>query len=274
MITAKKFIEISNEVKALIDGALYQLFLDYSEDYVLFLASGEYDKQIAQNKTLNLSPYIIGGHNLDNYYDYTRLSFLCKFLNKYYSFENNKDLLDDEFRMNIEFLIYTHIWEAKPYLKRLYRLANLLCAKEYEWHVKIPGFGKSDFIKNKIAKPFNTAKCPLDKIITDNYNTDLRNAIAHSDYQINERSKKINYKSKTALCSTTFDDWSTYFAYSICLSYYFTDFVTKRRKWIIQDWGKNSFTIKIPFSDGEIKHTCIKYDIKRDDFEFISNTST
>lgn len=269
MITAKKFIEISNEVKALIDDALYQLFLDYSEDYVLFMACGEYDKLIAQNKTSNLSPYIISSHNRDDYYDYTRLSFLCMFLNKYYLFKKDKDLLDDVYRMNIEFLIYTHIWEAKPYLKRLYRLANLLCGKEYEWDVKNQGSSKSDFIKNKIAKSFNKAKCPLDRIITDNYNTNLRNAIAHSDYQIDKRLKKINYKSKTVSCSTTFDDWSTFFAYSFCLSYYFTDFVTKRRKRIIQDWGKNSYTIKMPFSDGQIRHTCIKYDVKRDDFKFL-----
>ena len=83
----------------------------------------------------------------------------------------------------------------------------------------------------------------------------------------------IDYKSKSTSCSITFHDWNIYFAYSICLSFYFTDLVAKRRKRIIQDWGKNNFTIKMPFSDGLIKHTCIKYDEIRDDFAFILKTN-
>jgi hypothetical protein len=269
MMTAELFFEITNEAKGLIEDALYQLFVNYPEDYVLFLASGEYDELINRNKALNLSPYTISGHNIDNYYDFTRQHFLCEFLNTYYSFSDKQELEDDEFRMNIEFLIYAHIWEAKPFLKKNYRLANLLCGREYDWKIIIPEFGKSNFIKNKIEQPFNTVNCTLGKIISDNYKTDLRNAIAHSDYQIDIISKEIRYKSKTGLCNISFDDWSIHFAFSICLSYYFSHIVTERRKRIIQDWGKNYFTIKMPYSDGTIKHYCIQYEEYKDDFGFI-----
>ena len=271
MITAEKFFKITDEVKALIDNALYQLFSNYSEDYVLFMASGEYEELIARNKTLALSPYAISGHNIDNYYDYTRQHFLCEFLNTYYSFADSQKLRDDEYRMNIEFLIYTHIWEAKVFLKRLYRLANLLCGREYDWKIEIPSIGKSNFIKNKIIDSFNTANCLLGKVITDSYKTDLRNAIAHSDYQIDNDSKMIRYNSKTALCSTSFDDWNIHFAYAICLSYYLSHIVTERRKRIIQDWGCNYFTIKMPFSDGTIRHACVQYEVDRDEFGFIKD---
>jgi hypothetical protein len=270
MITAEIFSQITIEVKSQIDNALYQLFLKYPEDYVLFIASGEYDEIIASNNTLGLSPYTISGHNIDNYYDYTRQHFLSEFQNIYYSFANKNELKDDEYRMNIEFLIYTHIWEAKPFLKRLYRLANLLCGKDYNWNIKIPVIKKSNFIIDNIVEPFNTVNCTLGKIITDNYKTDLRNAIAHSDYQIDIISKEIKYKSKTALCNISFNEWSIHFAFSICLSYYFSNIVTERRKRIIQDWGKNYFTIKMPFSDGSIKHTCIQYEVDKDDFGFIN----
>ncbi len=274
MITVEKYTEITKEVINLIENALYQLFIKKPEDYVLFMASGEYNNQIAQNKTLNLSPYTISGHNLDNYFDYSRLKFLCDFLNKHYSFMDGKELIDDEYRMNIEFLVYTHIWEARPFLKKLFRLANLLCGEEYDWKIKVPEYGKSKFINDKISKPFNNSKCLLGNIIANNYNSDLRNAIAHSDYQIDEKSKKIEYRSKKALRSTSFDDWSIHFAYSVSLSYYFTHIVNERRKRIIQDWGKNYFTIKMPFSDGSIKHVCLLYDVKRDDFDFIREANT
>jgi len=267
MITAEIFFNITNEVKNLIDKALNQLFINYPEDYVLFLASGEYNELIAANKTLNLSPYTISGHNLDDYYDYTRQHFLCDFLNTYYSFADKQELQDDEYRINIELLIYTHIWEAKSFLKRLTRLANLLCGNEYDWKIEVPQIAKSNFIKKKIIDKFNDAHYLLGNMITDNYNTDLRNAIAHSDYQIDQR--MIRYKSKIALLNIPFDDWSINFGYSICLSYYFSQIVKERRMRIIQDWGKNCFTIKMPFSDGTIKHTCIQYEENRDDFGFI-----
>ena len=216
-----------------------------------------------------MSPYTISGHNIDNYYDYTRQHFLCEFLNTYYSFTNKNELKDDEYRMNIEFLIYTHIWEGKPFLKRLYRLANLLSGEEYDWKIQIPSIKKSNFIIENIVEPFNKANCLLGEIITENYKTDLRNAIAHSDYQIDVVSKGIRYRSKAALYNTSFDVWSIHFAFSICLSYYFSHIVTERRKRIIQDLGGNHFTIKMPFSDGSIKYACIQYEVDKDDFGFI-----
>jgi len=184
MITKVKFLEIENEVISKIENALYQLFVNYPEDYVLFMACGEYDEIIANNKELGLSPYTISGHNLDSYYDITRQKFLCEFLNRYYNFRDNKELQNDDYRMNIEFLIYTHIWEAKPFLKKLYRLANLICGKEYDWKIQITNFKKYDFITKKIIDPFNNANCHLGQLITNTYNADLRNAIAHSDYQL------------------------------------------------------------------------------------------
>ncbi len=276
MITVEKYSEIINEVTSIIENALYQLFIKNPEDYILFMVSGEYNTQIAQNKTLNLSPYTISGYNLDNYYDYSRLKFLCDFLNKHYSFFSffdSKKLIDDEYRMNIEFLIYTHIWEARTFLKKLFRFANLLNGEEYDWKIQVPKYGKSVFIKDKIAKPLNNSGCLLGKIITNNYNSDLRNAIAHSDFQIDEKAKRIEYRSPKALCNMSFDNWSIHFAYSASLSYYFTHIVNERRKSIIQDWGKNYFTIKMPFSDGSIKHVCIKYDVIKDDFDFIRESN-
>jgi hypothetical protein len=266
MITQEKFNAITEEVITSIENALSQLFSNYSEDYVLFMACGEYNEIIARNEALDVSPYTISGHNLDKYYDFTRQKFLCDFLNKYYDFTDETEIQNDEYRINIEFLIYTHIWEANPCLKKLYRLANLLCGKEYNWNVVIPIYGKSKYIKDNIISPFNTANNPLGQIIANNYNTDLRNAIAHSDYQLD---KTITYKSKISICNMSLDDWSVHFVYSCCLFYHFIRIINERRKRIVFDWGKNEFTIKMPFSNGTVRHARIQYDKDRDDFEFV-----
>ncbi len=268
MITLEKFNEIREEVIRLIDNALYQLFKNYSEEYILFMARGEYSEIIAQNKTLNLTPYTICGHREDYYYDETREKFLCNFLNTHYTFLKTNIIENNFDRINIELMIYQHIWEAKLFIKMLYRMANLLCGKDYDWNVKIP-IKKTDFFQNQVITSFKNAKCKLGEIIEKCYNTDLRNAIAHSDYQLDEHSKTNRYTSKTALCDISFDDWSEYFAYSFCLSYYLLKKVSERRHRIVFDWGKNAFTIKMPFSNGTIQHVCLTYDVERDDFNFV-----
>jgi hypothetical protein len=269
MIEVNSFSMITDELISIINNSLNDLLKKDPEDYVLLLASGDYNEVIDKNKNLGISPYTISGHNADYYFDYTRQSFLCEFLNKYYRFLDNDVLEDDEYRMNIEFLIYTHIWEAKVFLKRLTRLANVLCGNDYVWEVIIPFNGKSNFIKEKIVKHFNYVNCKLGEIITNYHNTDLRNAIAHSDYQIEVNSKKIIFATKKGTSAISFDDWSRCFVYSICLSYHFSDIVTKRRKNIINDLDKNRFTIKMPFSDGSIQHVFIKYLEDFDDFAFV-----
>lgn len=271
MINKDLFLKITKNVNELINNSFNQLYLDYPEEYVLFLASGEYDEIIARNNSLNISPYTISGHNIDNYYDFTRENFLCEFMNLNYDFSEITEIQDNKFRINVEFLIYTHIWEAKPFLKRLYRLGNLLCGSEYDWKVQIPLYNKSHFIKNEIIKPFNTTNTHLGLILENNYNTDLRNAIAHSDYQLDFESKTITFNSKNGISNISFDDWSILFTYSFSLSYYFSHIFAEKRKYIIKDWGKNYFTIKMPFSDGTIKHACIQYETDRDEFGFIFN---
>ncbi len=266
MINSEIFFSIKDEVISVIEEALLQLFINYPENYVLFIASGEYNEFIAKNERVLASPYTISAHNLDSYYDYTREKFLCEFLNTHYRFTDEKELKDDEYRMSIEFLIYTHIWEAKVFLKRLYRLANLLTGKEYDWKFNNKKV-KSKLINEDIVSPFKSANCLLGNIIENNYKTELRNAIAHSDYQIDIDYKKFDYASKTR-DTVSFDEWSILFSYSVCLSYYFSTIFTGRRKRIIQDWGQNSFTIKMPFSDGTVRHARIHYVEDRDDFDF------
>ena len=78
------------------------------------------------------------------------LKFLIKFLNDYYSFSEDQIMVaDDHMRIITEMMIYTHIWESKPNLKKLYRLSGLVNQEKYVWDSSniVPDYSKRDFIK-------------------------------------------------------------------------------------------------------------------------------
>lgn len=183
----------------------------------------------------------------DIYQDETRINFICSFLNEYYSFKSPIiSIADDIYRINIETMIYTHIWESNLFLKRLYKLA-VLCSFEdytYPWTVNIPDMGRSDFIRNQIKEKYTNADIPLKELIEKAYHSSLRNAFAHSAFSIDERNKKMelyNYKGKDwELKNILLDDWSERFVYSFLLSYRMYDIVQKYRKNIVNYMGTDS----------------------------------
>ena len=100
-------------------------------------------------------PYTID-YRIDDYNDTNRLTFLCDFLNKYYSFNMNENIEFDFYRINIETMIYTHIWESKPFLKNLYRLTSLLKGEEYKWKVKDELFYvRANFLQDHVITPLS-----------------------------------------------------------------------------------------------------------------------
>ena len=238
-----------------------------------FLATGEYDKTIAENNIITVnqdriihSPYMICSNLQDGYYDYTRQQFLCDFLNAHYLFKDKDVLEDNNYRINIELLIYTHIWEARTFLKRLSRFAHLLCEEEYNWKmddVLNSHKSKFAFIKNEIIEPFNKSNHQLGKIIESIYNRELRNAIAHSDYRLD--GKSIGYGLTNGSKNISLDDWSVHFAFSFCLSYHLSDLTKKRRQCIGES---DRILFKQPLLDGAIKEVYIKYDKFSDRFHY------
>jgi len=273
MLSQEKFLNIRNITISSIHETLNHLYLNCSEDYVLFLAGGEYDELIANSKNCikeKISPYCIDGFWMDSYNDGTRLQFLCEFLNRYYNFNDNQ-LEDNIYRINIEFLIYTHIWESNPFLKQFYRVVHLYTGHEYEWNLKLKSFGKSNFIEKNLISL--SKKTPI-AFVNEYYNRDLRNSIAHSDYHLDAKDKKIGYYPNNSRVTRviSFDEWNLYFVHSCLFSYYLTKIISERRKDIINAWGRNYFTIKMPFSDGTIRHAVLEYDVTNDAFNFVQKT--
>lgn len=275
MIKENNFAAIDTDIINAIDSTLNDLRTTNQSDYVLFLADAEYKKEYGGEKS-KLNPYVINNMT-DIYKDSSRLSFLSDFLTAFYSFSASQSKTDDhEQRLHMELMVYTHIWEAKPFLKKLYRLAHLNNEEQYIWKVNIPDNSKHTFIRDDIRKTFEDNNNPLFQIIKYGFHTSLRNAFAHSEYYFdpiksNRRIILDNYKGNNSweLKEISFNDWSKRFVYSALLSFHLYSLSHKHRINLIRDIGTDTFQIKHPSETRGYKMTWIKYDKARDGFNFI-----
>ena len=258
MITKDDFFVIDIKVKESINAILDKLKNLDQSNYVLFLADGEYISDY-DNTNQNISPYCID-YRIDGYKDETRLKFLSEFMTKYYSFPPNQEKTNDNhYRMNLELMVYTHIWESKPFLKKLHRIAHLIQGQEYDWKIQVPDMSKHDFIRCHIRQIFKDLDLDIWKVIKEGFHTSLRNAFAHSEYSFDtmnnhNRINLYNYSGANwELQTITFDEWSKRFVYSALLSYHFLTLVYQRRKNLITELGTDTFQIKHPKRNGEVK---------------------
>jgi len=273
MINRSTFSDIDIEIKKSINEILDKLKENNINDYVLFLADGEYVGDY-ESSSPQLSPYCID-YRIDGYKDQTRLEFLSEFMSQYYSFKDGLQSTDDnQYRMNLELMVYTHIWESKPFLKKLYRIAHLLNGEEYDWKIQIPDMGKHDFIRCHIRQIFKDLGFDIWKVIKNGFHTSLRNAFAHSEYSFDtmnnhNRINLYNYGGANwELETISFDDWSNRFVYSSILSFHFLEIIYERRTNIIRELGTDTFQIKHPKKNGELRLVEIKYRENGDGFSF------
>lgn len=276
MINKSEFSKIEIEVKNAILTTLDNIKTKTLDNYILFLADAEYKAEY-DSPQIRISPFIID-NRMDFYKDESRLKFLSEFLNAYYNFAPPKTSVDNnEYRLHIELMAYTHIWESKPFLKKLHRLAHINNLEEYNWNVIVPEMGNSGkhkFIRNDIRKTFEKNGNPLFDIIKNGYHSSLRNAFAHSDYAFHttNNSNSIwldNFKGENwELQEISFDDWSKRFVYSALLSYYLFTVSHNKRASLIQDIGTDTYKIKHPTKNGTFNEVEIEYRQEHNGFNF------
>jgi len=273
MITRTEFVAIDAEVKKSIQDTLDNLRKVNQNDYALFLADGEY-RQKDDTGQSRLNPNVID-YRMDRYKDSSRLTFLTEFLSLFYPFPESQLSTDDNpQRLHMELMIYSHIWEAKPFLKRLYRLAHRSYGEPYAWNVPIPNNSKHNFIRNDIRQAFEDKGNSLSEIIRKGFHTSLRNAFAHSEYSFDTMNGKNrilldNFNGKPwELREISFDAWSKRFVYSALLSYHLLSLTHKHRVELIESTGTDSFQIKQPSKKNGYKYVWIKYDKEYDRFNF------
>lgn len=265
MIRKEDFRKIKFEV----DNAINEAFTFAKEneknenDYVLFLSNAEY---IEKYTASTINPYVVD-YRVNGYRDQERLKFLVEYLNNVYSFQT-LNTADSTTSITIELMIYTHIWESKPFLRQLRKLASICNKEDYDWNVKVPDYTKHTYIRESIRDIFGDKNLKLNDIITKGYHSSLRNAFAHSEYIFGMNSPELvltNYSGKDWEIETiSFDEWTIRFCYSFLLSYGFQEKFDMERMNLLE--GEPGHPVTLKKTDGTNQNGIMKYDKERDSF--------
>lgn len=155
---------------------------------------------------------------MDRHYDETREAFYLHYLNRNYKIEGfhyeGESGIDD---LSIEMMIYCHLWDSHYFLKSLYRLSAIVDGRGYKWKVNIPDHGKWSFINDNIVKPLVGKSYELGSIVKKAYSSDIRNAFAHSLYNIDVTTRKILLRPERNRQWITFAEFQERFLYSAFL---------------------------------------------------------
>jgi hypothetical protein len=265
MIRKEEFRKIKLEV----DNAIEKSF-EYAKenegnenDYILFLSNAEFVEDYVGT---NINPHVVD-YRINGQRDKDRLKFLVEYLNNAYSFQA-ENTMDSKTSITIELLIYTHIWESKPFLRQLKKLANVCNSENYNWNVKVPDFTKHTFIREQIRDVFGGKNLDIETVISKGYHSSLRNAFAHSEYVFDMNRPELiltNYKKNDwEIKKLTYDEWTIRFCYSFLLSYGFQDKFESEKQKLID--GEPGYEVILKNTNGNAKNGVIKYDKRREAF--------
>lgn len=265
MIRKEEFRQIKFEVDTAIEEAFQFAKQNESNenDYVLFLGNAEY---IEKYVGTNVNPHVVD-YRVNGYRDEERLKFLVEYLNNAYSF-HAENTMDSKTSITIELMIYTHIWESKPFLRQLKKLANLCNSENYDWNVEVPDYTKHTFIRQQIRDIFGVKGLKIETVISKGYHSSLRNAFAHSEYVFDMNRPELiltNYKGENwEIDKITYDDWTTRFCYSFLLSYGFQERFEKENSKLLD--GEPGYNVSLKETDGTDRNGIMKYDKERNAF--------
>ena len=210
----KMIKEIIEEILQAIEDSFVTIAKDDYISYILYIGRAD----VISELKAHFGTSCVIDYQLDRYYDATRELFYLHYLNRNYSKEGFKydgeAGIDD---LSIEMMIYCHLWDSSYFLKSLYRLSCILCNEGYQWNPNIPENGKYKFVKNKIITPLQKKNFSLGNIVTKAFDSNIRNAFAHSLYNVDIKSRKIYTRTKLGNKTYTFDEFQRLFLYSVIL---------------------------------------------------------
>lgn len=185
-------VDIKQKVEAMVVKIFYDLCCGDYSSFLLFLSRADVMPILEGN---GLSKYVVD-YCLDLYNDETREQFYIKYLNKRYNKEGF-DYSDEDgiYDLNVEMMIYCHLWESFRFLKDLARISFILKQKAYNWEVEIPKYKLKNFIREHVQAPLKDVNNELAAFFDDVYSPNLRNAFAHSSYSIDKNNRKIELRS-------------------------------------------------------------------------------
>lgn len=248
-MTLSEFKFYEQEVVDFVNYLLDKVKEKNFSEYVLLLSRASYQ---VENENTYLSPYVIQS-NLEIMQDMSRQQFLHTYLNQYIALLSDNVFMSNEiqeFNINIQLMIYSHVWESHRFLMNLKRISSILSGKGYEWRIsferpqkkssnKMIPINKGKMIKEEILELLYSFDEKIGTFISGLYDSSIRNGYAHSLYQINMDEGNIRIlKSETYSVEkeVNFFDWETTFFYSVLLSYHLTKSIIDRLNSFMEDY--------------------------------------
>lgn len=261
VMTLSRFTEIEEYVKGIISDAISRAIKVNSSDFVLLMARGGYHKHL-DRPDIDLTPFVLEDRE-DILMDQTRRKFFVSYMNRYVdSLKAENQLRDDEreYELNIQMMIYTHIWESHLFLNQLIRIATIQKGEGYLWKTKQPQESKKNFITQNIIDVFAKTDNGMANLIKQSYSDDLRNAFAHSSYFINGNRIQTNKYAIYVGKSVSFEEWDELFVRSVLLSYHLNDMILEIKNRYIEDAGDGPIVINMPMKNNhkELRGVYIK----------------
>ena len=173
--------------------------------------------------------------------------------------------------------MYLDIWENELFLRTLTQVIKVANGEHYDWNLdlsKINDTGKGNFIRNEVISKL-VAYPELHEIIKIGYNSNLRNAIGHSQYHVIQggimldnygRNKYANIK------GFTFEEWEKIVVYGwLIFRYLFSTLfqITSSFVKLVQTTLTGGIPILIPQKDNKWSHSYIYPDITGKIWRFV-----
>lgn len=249
-MTISRFIDIQEGIKRAICTILDKMMAKSFSDYVLLLARADYHEWLDRPE-MDVTPYILedGRYRM---IDSTRQRFLDMYFEKYVDkLISNKasEVNEQEYDLNIQMMIYSHIWESALFLKQLERIALVLNGERFNWNRRFEGNSiKSQLIEECIQKKLEYVDKGMWVLIKSCYSRELRNDFAHSTYQIQMGTRKIVSHNNGLFQGKPvgFDEWGEMFVKSVMLSSHLNNITNERKNSFIKDYGDGPILIKLP----------------------------
>ena len=174
---------------------------------------------------------------------------------------------EKEYDINIQLMIYTHIWESHLFLNQLVRLVKIQLGMGYDWKTKLDYpkrdinhkesnqlyINKGSYIENSIIKRFEKSDYNMAELIKYCYLKELRNDFAHSTYYIDKNTIISNGSELFSGPSITVEEWEDKFVTSMLLSYHLNDMLLEYRNHFIDMFGDKPIVIMMPLKENQNK---------------------
>ncbi|MBW8683427.1 hypothetical protein [Chitinophaga rhizophila] len=270
MITSIRFNEIEKEVRTAV-AELFDRAAKDQENYILWLADADYLED--WDPPLH-NPYVLSNKQ-DYYKEYGRMEFSQFYLNKVYNMGKHVDqTIDHPLGIQFEMMIYCHIWESNRFLKQLFRLDKIASGHGFRWKVSMPTSHKNKFIR-KLKKRLKNGGLKIGDIIDKGFHNSIRKSFLHTEFEINDLNKlielhtyRVGPKESHDIDQIDFASWTERFIYSVMFDYTFMNEKVKRRKNIVNDWGRDDFQVQWPTGSDQSRTLTIYFDHIRGDFDF------